>query len=74
MNVTSHNFFLAFILAITVIACQAVPDCDQESSYTFLKIKLYDKDSLWVERVKYDSIKAVGSDSLFFTSSDSLST
>lgn len=75
MNVTSHNIFLSFfILALSVVACQAVPDCDQESSYTLFKIKLYDKDSLWIERVEYDSIKAVGSDSLFFTSADSLST
>ncbi len=64
---------VAFTIGASIVSCEQVPDCAQESSYTILKVKLFDKDSLTEEKVKFDSIKAVGSDSLFFTSEDSLS-
>lgn len=55
------------------MTCEAVPDCKLEKTYALLKVRLFDKDLLTEERVKYDSIKAAASDSLFFTSKDSLS-
>lgn len=68
-----YQFLCVLIIGVTIIACEQVPDCNQEATYDLLKIKLFDKDSLIEEKVKYDSIKAIGSDSLFFTASDSLS-
>jgi hypothetical protein len=55
-----------------VVACQEVADCDQESSYLFIKVKHFDKESLLVKNVIFDSIKSINSDSLFFSSSDSI--
>ena len=55
------------------MACEQVPDCNLEKTNSILKVRLYDKDLLTEEKVKYDSIKAINSDSLFFTSNDSLS-
>ncbi len=68
------TYLLLGLITLNLISsCADVPDCAQESSYVLFKVKLFDVDSLFEEKVKFDSIKSVGSDSLFYTAEDSLS-
>jgi len=72
-NSKTYNLLFIAFLSLSLSVCEQVADCNLEKTYAQLKVKLYDKDLLTEEKIKYDSIKAIGSDSLFFTSNDSLS-
>lgn len=64
---------LISILLLSIYGCQEVPDCAQESSYTQLKIELFDYDTIRSITVKFDSVKVIGLDSILYDSLDLLS-
>ena len=66
-----------FLLFITLIcglwACNDQEDCTVDANFDQMRVQFFDFDALEVRLIKFDSIKAVNSDSLFFTDEDSLS-
>lgn len=70
----SGLIWIAVAILFGVGACNDVQDCTGATGFSKLRVRFFDKASQTVARVNFDSVKAVGSDSLFYTQNDSLST
>ncbi|MBU2915323.1 MULTISPECIES: DUF6452 family protein [Reichenbachiella] len=56
-----------------LMACQNEPECDLERPYDEINMGFYDFETLEIDTLRYDLIGTAGSDSLLYTSADTLS-
>ncbi|MGL1885645.1 MAG: DUF6452 family protein [Reichenbachiella sp.] len=63
-----------FVVIMSVFTgCSDAPDCEQELPSDSLNVVFYDNDSFEIARFKFERIIAVGANSVFYDSGDSLS-
>lgn len=67
MNTSTVRLFSIFIMAgIFCIACNNIPDCRNEIEPNAVKISFLDKEDGSLVPIKFDSIRAVNTDSIFY--------
>lgn len=74
MRSTKNRAVVVILMAVLLgYSCSNIPDCRNEISLNELIVKFYDASDLTSTAIKFDSIKAANSDSIFYLG-DSLST
>ena len=74
MRLKIGHSVVALVVIITLIySCSTIPDCRNEIEYNAIVVKFYTVTDSALTAIKFDSIKAVNTDSIFYLG-DSIST
>ena len=71
-SIKNHSIIAILLAAILGYSCSNIPDCRNEIPLNELIVKFYDASDLTSAAIKFDSIKAANTDSIFYLG-DSLS-